>query len=88
MDEQDAGTRNRRSSLRDLVGLMVAHKKALGVGFAALILVDLIQLDPRITQSVIDHLAQGTATPEILGPRGGIVGSRSPWGFCFCWLTS
>jgi ATP-binding cassette, subfamily B, multidrug efflux pump len=88
MPEREKGTRITRSSLRHLVGLMAAHKRALAAGFAALTFVDLIQLlIPRITQSAIDHLARGSASPRTLWLLGwGLVGVSIVMGICrFCW---
>jgi ATP-binding cassette subfamily B protein len=87
-DEVEKRPRITRSSLRQLIGLMAAHKKAMGIGFVALILVDLIQLlIPRITQSAIDHLARGSASRNaliLLG--GGLVGVSVAMGLCrFVW---
>lgn len=56
-----------RRSLRRLLGLLRRHRRALAIGFAALIGVDLLQLlVPRLTQEIVDRLARGTAAPSTL----------------------
>jgi ATP-binding cassette, subfamily B, multidrug efflux pump len=61
-----------RSHIRQLAGLLAAHRKAMAIGFVALIIVDLIQLlIPRITQIAIDELARGSAAVRTLWLLGG-----------------
>jgi ATP-binding cassette subfamily B protein len=77
-----------RSSLRQLAGLLAAHNRALGVGFSALVAVDLIQLAiPRITQIAVDRLAGGAATVAGLWLLGGaLVAISVAMGLCrFVW---
>ncbi len=88
MSEEAARPRISRSSLRELVRLMAAHRRSMGIGFGALILVDLLQLlVPRIIQIVVDRLARGDATLENLGLlAGGLIVLSVAMGGCrFCW---
>jgi len=88
MSEGESPQRITRSGLRQLAGLMAVHKKALGLGLLALILVDLIQLlIPRVTQIAIDHLARGQATFHSLLLLGlGLVAISLAMGGCrFVW---
>jgi len=56
-----------RSSLRVIIQLLLRHRRALLAGIAALVVVDCLQLIiPRITQVVVDQLAEGTSTREKL----------------------
>jgi len=56
-----------RRSLRRLLGLLRRHRRALAIGFTALIGVDLLQLlVPRLTQEIVDRLAGGAAAPSTL----------------------
>jgi ATP-binding cassette, subfamily B, multidrug efflux pump len=63
-----------RRSLQKLLALLLAHRRALGVGFAGLICVDLLQLIlPKISQRVVDRLAAGVIEPRSLWLAGGAV---------------
>lgn len=76
------------SSFRQLVGLMLRHRRAIAAGVAALVLVDVLQLViPKITQHVIDQLARGSATGSRIALMGaGIVAVSIGMAVCrFCW---
>jgi ATP-binding cassette subfamily B protein len=63
-----------RRSLRKLLALLLAHRRALALGFAGLICVDLLQLIlPKISQRVVDRLSAGTIGPDTLWLAGGAV---------------
>ena len=56
-----------RRSLRRLLRLLLEHRRALAIGFAGLVAVDLLQLlIPRLTQEIVDRLARGIAAPRTL----------------------
>ncbi|MBN1434879.1 ABC transporter ATP-binding protein [Candidatus Fermentibacterales bacterium] len=66
--------RMRRSSLRNILGLLLRHRKALAVGIVALIGVDGLQLIiPKIMQYAVDALARGMATPRQLWLAGAAI---------------
>ncbi len=61
-----------RASLMQLGRLLAAHPRAMALGLAGLVGVDLLQLlVPKITQHAIDRLAQGSATSHLLWILGG-----------------
>ncbi|PIE57836.1 MAG: multidrug ABC transporter ATP-binding protein [Desulfobulbus propionicus] len=68
--------------------LFLAHKKRLSVGFAAILIVDYLQLIiPRFMQQGVDALAQGSATGKSLLTLSSaiIVAALGVAGFRFLW---
>jgi len=86
--KEGAGAAATIAGLRRLVGLMAAHWRAISLGFAGLIVVDLLQLlIPRITQAAIDDLAGGRAEVSSLRWLGiALVALSVGMGLCrFVW---
>ena len=70
-DHEEKRPRISRSSLRTIIRLLWAHRGAIAFGLVALLFVDGLQLIiPKITQHVVDDLAQGSATQERLVQAG------------------
>ena len=66
-DHEEKRPRINRSSLKAIVRLLWMHRRSIAFGLVALVFVDLLQLViPKITQHVVDDLAQGSATQERL----------------------
>lgn len=72
--QQSAASRSSWQSIRLITPLFRRHRLRIAAGFAALGLVDLVQLYiPRIMKQVIDSLARGTATEAGLIRAGGTI---------------
>lgn len=72
MSEPHKESVDRRSSLRELVKLVLRYRRTMAVGILALFAVDGLQLIlPKITQTVIDHVARGAITPDRIWVFGG-----------------
>ncbi|MDM7991755.1 MAG: ABC transporter ATP-binding protein [Candidatus Fermentibacter sp.] len=66
-DHEEKRPRIDRSSLKAIIRLLWSHRRSIALGLVALVFVDGLQLViPKITQHVVDDLAQGSATQERL----------------------
>jgi len=81
-------TERKRSDLGRLLGLMLAHWRAIALGVLGLIGVDVLQLIvPQVVRRAVDELASGTATLRLLVVCGaGISAAALGMGACrFVW---